>query len=126
VCFQQLNQTRSGQGFAAKKYLLDMILELAILNVIPEKTTEFEASFEIAREIISTMKGWLGHELQQCIEVPNRYVLLVKWDKLEDHTEGFRKSPGYTEWRKLLHHFYDPFPLVEHYLTKSSARPQAS
>jgi heme-degrading monooxygenase HmoA len=96
-----------------------MILEVAILNVIPEKTTEFEACFERAQDIISSMKGWLGHELQQCMEVPNRYILLVKWEKLEDHTIGFRESTEYQEWKKLLHHFYFPYPVVEHYSLKS-------
>ena len=95
-----------------------MILELAILNVIPEKTTEFEASFEIAQEIISCMKGFKWMELQQCIEVQNRYILLVKWENLEDHTIGFRSSEAYREWKKLLHHFYSPSPVVEHYTLK--------
>jgi heme-degrading monooxygenase HmoA len=95
-----------------------MILEVAILDVIPEKTTEFESTFEKAQEIISTMKGWKGHELQRCLELPNRYILLVKWEKLEDHTIGFRKSPEYLLWKKLLHHIYSPFPEVEHYSLK--------
>ena len=95
-----------------------MILEVAILNVIPEKTVEFEASFDTAKEIISSMKGCLGLQLQQCIEVPNRYILLVKWETLEDHTIGFRESSAYQEWKKLLHHYYSPFPLVEHYSLK--------
>ena len=53
--------------------------------------------------------------LQKCIEVDNRYLLLVYWQTLEDHTVGFRRSPEYQTWKKLLHHFYDPFPTVEHY-----------
>ena len=92
-----------------------MILEVAILDVIPEKTAEFELSFQKAQEIISSMEGWLGHQLQQCLEVPNRYILLVRWQHLEDHIVGFRKSKAYSEWKNLLHHFYDPFPEVEHY-----------
>lgn len=95
-----------------------MILELAILNVIPEKTAEFEASFEKARKIISSMKGYLGHQLHQNLDVPNRYILLVRWGKLEDHTIGFRESPAYSVWKKLLHHYYSPFPVVEHYILK--------
>jgi heme-degrading monooxygenase HmoA len=97
---------------------ITMILEVAILNVIPEKTADFEASFKTAQEIISTMKGWLGHQLQQCVEVPNRYILLVQWDKIEDHTTGFRESEDYLIWKKLLHHYYSPFPVVEHYFLK--------
>jgi len=97
-----------------------MILEVAVLNVIPEKTAEFESAFERAQEIISCMKGWKGHELQQCLEVPNRYILLVRWECLEDHTVGFRKSPEYLQWKNLLHHFYAPFPEVDHYTLKFS------
>lgn len=92
-----------------------MILEVAILEVIPAKTQEFEASFRQAQDIISSRKGYLGHELQKCLESPNRYLLLVKWESLEDHTIGFRQSPEYQQWKKLLHHFYDPFPQVDHY-----------
>lgn len=97
-----------------------MILEVAILDVMPELKEDFETNFEVAQKIISSMPGWIGHELQQCIEIPNRYILLVKWQKLEDHTKGFRQSPNYQEWKKLLHHYYSPFPSVEHYTLKFS------
>ncbi len=92
-----------------------MILELALLNVIPGREAEFEAAFRQAQAIIASMKGYRSHDLRRGMEVRNRYVLLVEWDSLEDHTVGFRGSPGYQEWRRLLHHFYDPFPVVEHY-----------
>jgi heme-degrading monooxygenase HmoA len=92
-----------------------MILEVALLNVIPGREAEFEAAFRQAQAIIASMKGCRSHKLRRCLEAPNRYVLLVEWDKLEDHTAGFRGSPEYQEWRRLLHHFYDPFPVVEHY-----------
>jgi len=61
------------------------------------------------------MKGYISHELQRCIEKDNRYILLVKWQRLEDHTKGFRESKEYQIWRDKLHHFYDPLPNVEHY-----------
>lgn len=92
-----------------------MILEIAILNVIPGQTAEFESAFAEARDIISSMPGFKSLELQRCVETPNRYALLVRWETLEDHTKGFRNSPQYQKWRALLHHFYDPFPAVEHY-----------
>jgi heme-degrading monooxygenase HmoA len=92
-----------------------MILEVAVLNVVPGREAEFEAAFRQAQGIIAAMKGYQGHDLRRCIEGPNRYILLVQWERLEDHTEGFRGSPQYLEWKKLLHHFYDPFPVVEHY-----------
>ena len=92
-----------------------MILEVAILNVKQGQEAEFEAAFDRAQLIISSMKGYVAYQLQRCVERQNRYLLLVQWETLEDHTEGFRGSPQYREWKALLHHFYDPFPTVEHY-----------
>ena len=92
-----------------------MILEVAILDVIPDKEFEFESAFQQASPIIASMKGYVSHQLQRCIEKENRYILLVNWETLEDHTDGFRGSEEYQEWKRLLHHFYDLFPNVEHY-----------
>ena len=92
-----------------------MILEVAILDVIPGKENEFQAAFEQASPIIASMKGYVSHQLQRCVEKENRYLLLVNWETLDDHTVGFRDSKEYQEWKRLLHHFYDPFPNVEHY-----------
>lgn len=92
-----------------------MILEVAILDVKSGQEAEFEQVFGEAQLIISSMKGYISHQLQRCIENSNRYVLLVNWETLEDHTEGFRGSAEYEKWRTLLHHFYDPFPTIEHY-----------
>ena len=91
------------------------ILEVAILSVRASAGREFEAAFREASSIISSMPGYLSHELRPCLEVPDRYLLLVHWRRLEDHTVGFRQSAEYQRWRSLLHHFYDPFPTVEHY-----------
>lgn len=93
-----------------------MILESAILNVKPGMTKPFEENFIQASKIISSMKGYITHELQKCLEEENKYLLLVRWETLEDHTEGFRGSKEYLEWKSLLHHFYDPFPVVEHFV----------
>jgi heme-degrading monooxygenase HmoA len=92
-----------------------MILEVAMLQVKPGLTEEFEQNFKMASKIISKMKGYIKHELQKCIEDKNKYILFVHWNTLEDHTIGFRGSEEYQEWKKLLHHFYEPFPTVEHY-----------
>ncbi len=92
-----------------------MILEVAILDVIPGQESDFQRSFAEAQEIISSMPGYISHDLKRCIEKPSRYVLLVNWEKLEDHTVGFRGSPQYQKWKALLHHYYDPSPEVEHY-----------
>lgn len=92
-----------------------MILEIANLQVRPGQGTEFEIAFSDAQRIISAMPGYISHELQRCIEQANHYMLLVRWQTVEHHEIGFRKSPQYQEWRALLHHFYDPFPTVLHY-----------
>ena len=94
-----------------------MILEVAFLDIIPGRENEFRHSFERAQHLIASMKGYLGHELRKCIEKPSRYLLLVRWEELSDHTLGFRGSPEYQEWKQLLHHYYDPFPEVEHYVS---------
>ena len=92
-----------------------MILEVAVLNVKPGREQNFEDSFESAKTIIMSMQGYVSHQLKKCIESHCRYILLVNWETLEDHTVGFRESEQYQQWRSKLHHFYDPFPVVEHY-----------
>lgn len=93
-----------------------MILEAAILNVRPGQEQAFEAAFADAGQIIAASPGCLSHQLQRCVETPGRYLLLVQWRTLEDHTVGFRQSAAYGEWKKRLHDFYDPFPVVEHFV----------
>ena len=92
-----------------------MILEVARLDVRPGEEARFQDDFRRAQSILSSMKGYISHQLQRCIETPSRYILLVRWETLEDHTEGFRRSSEYQKWKNLLHHYYDPFPEVEHY-----------
>jgi heme-degrading monooxygenase HmoA len=92
-----------------------MILEVAILNVRFGEGPAFEHAFGQAQEIIAAIPGYLSHQLQRCLESADKYVLLVQWRTLEDHTIGFRQSPQYQEWKRLLHNFYEPFPIVEHY-----------
>lgn len=75
----------------------------------------FESAFAEATRIIANMGGFQHMALSRCIERPNTYLLIVEWDRLEDHTEGFRRSAEYERWRELLHHFYEPFPVVEHF-----------
>jgi len=92
-----------------------MILEVAILDVKAGRENEFELAFSKAQSIISSMPGYISHQLQRCIEKENRYILLVNWQTLAAHTEGFRGSGQYQEWKSLLHHFYSPLPAVQHY-----------
>ncbi|NEW26813.1 antibiotic biosynthesis monooxygenase family protein [Nocardia cyriacigeorgica] len=92
-----------------------MVIEHALLNVLPGRDADFEAAFAQAREIIAAMPGFGKLTLSRSIESPGTYLLLVEWDRLEDHAVGFRQSPDYQRWKVLLHHFYDPFPTVEHF-----------
>jgi heme-degrading monooxygenase HmoA len=94
-----------------------MILEVAVLIVKDGEETNFEKDFAIAGQYISSIEGYINHSLQKCLEQHNKYILLVNWKDLESHTVRFRQSKQYTEWKKLLHHYYDPFPTVEHYET---------
>lgn len=92
-----------------------MILEAATLHVRPGQSSAFEAAFAQAQSIIASMRGYVSHDLQRCVEVPDQYLLLVRWRTIEDHTVGFRGHPDFAEWKRLLHHFYDPAPTINHY-----------
>ena len=92
-----------------------MITEHALLDVIPGREHEFVGAMERAKIIIAASPGFVSLRVERCVERPSRFLLLVEWERLEDHTEGFRQSQAYEEWRAALHHFYDPFPVVEHF-----------
>ncbi len=103
-----------------------MILEHALLPVLPDRTAEFEEAFDRARTLIARAPGFLGLTLSKSAETPNTYLLLVRWEQLTDHTEGFRGSPAYRDWKRMLHHFYDPFPVVQHFTTVFATRSPAT
>ena len=92
-----------------------MILESALLDVKPGDASACETAIKEARPLIAATPGFRSIAIRRCLETPNRYILLVEWDRLEDHTVGFRQSTRYEQWRALLHRFYDPFPRVEHF-----------
>jgi heme-degrading monooxygenase HmoA len=94
---------------------INTVLEHALLDVRPGHEQAFEAAFSKAQNIIASAQGYRWHRLERCVERPSRYLLLVQWSSLEAHTEGFRGSPGYLQWKALLHHFYEPFPTVNHF-----------
>jgi len=94
-----------------------MILEVATLNIKENLEQQFEIDFFKAGKYISSIKGYKSHTLKKCIEQQNKYILLVNWETIEDHNIGFRTSEAYIKWKTLLHHYYDPFPTVEHYET---------
>ena len=102
---------------AGNAYRLLMILEIATLYVSAGRQKKFEEDFKTAKQYISSVKGFKSLTLQKNLEQNNKYVLLVRWEKIEDHLIGFRQSKIYNQWKELLHHYYDPFPVVEHYET---------
>lgn len=93
----------------------NIILEKATLNIIKGKEKEFEKNFLKAEKFIKKAKGYISHELHKSAKYKNIYLLLVKWQTIKDHQEGFRNSADYQEWKKLLHHFYSPFPEVKYF-----------
>jgi heme-degrading monooxygenase HmoA len=92
-----------------------MILEHALLSIRPGLDSDFEQVLERAMPLIRSAPGCLRADVSRCVEAPSLYLLLVEWRQLGDHDPGFRQSPEYAEWRSLLHHFYDPFPTVQHF-----------
>lgn len=92
-----------------------MILETAVVRIVPEKREAFEQSFKQAAAIISSMKGCRGIELNRCMEHKHKYLVLVRWEALEDHTVGFRGSEEHQLCKALLHPYYASTSSVEHY-----------
>jgi heme-degrading monooxygenase HmoA len=92
-----------------------VILEHAILDVAPDETIDYETAVKEAFPLIAATPGFIRLEIRPCLEKPGRYLLLVEWRELADHTVGFRGSERYQAWKDLLHRFYSPFPLVEHF-----------
>jgi heme-degrading monooxygenase HmoA len=92
-----------------------MVIEKAILEVIPSQTEEFEAAFAKAILLLDASPGSHDARLERCVEKRSRYQLVVEWDSLEAHTEIFRNSPLYEQFRELLIDFYVEKPAVTHY-----------
>ena len=93
-----------------------MILELADIRIHPGQNAAFdEAIARGLREVISQAKGFRGYKVNKGIESPERYILQIFWDTLEDHTVGFRQSPLFTEWRAIVGPFFAAPPHVEHF-----------
>jgi len=93
-----------------------MILEIADIRVAAGKSVEFrEAIKRGADTVISKARGFAGYKVNQSIESPERFVLMIYWETLEDHTVGFRQSPAFQEWRAIVGPFFAQPPLVEHF-----------
>ncbi len=91
-----------------------MVLEHALITVRPGTADDFEDALRRARSVIATSPGFVSLELHRGVETPDRYLLLVEWETLEDHTVGFRQSDAFTEWRSLIGPYFDSPPLVDH------------
>jgi heme-degrading monooxygenase HmoA len=98
-----------------------VITEHAELPVIPGREEEFERAFALAKGIIAASRGFIDLTLSRGIERPSSYLLLVHWESVEAHVQGFRGSPAYAQWTALLHEFYQPAPTVEHFAEVASA-----
>ena len=98
-----------------------MVLEHALLDVRPGEEAAFEAAFAQAKQVIAAAPGCRWVRLERCVERPATYLLLVGWERLEDHTEGFRGSPAFVEWRGLVGGFWEPLPTVEHFTPVDAA-----
>jgi heme-degrading monooxygenase HmoA len=98
-----------------------VITEHALLPVRAGQENQFIEAMDRATSIIAASPGFVSLRVSRCVEKPSLFLLLVEWDSLEAHTEGFRGSDAYQEWRSMLHHFYDPFPVVEHFETVATA-----
>lgn len=93
-----------------------MILEVADILIKQGCNSDFESAVKIAlKEIFPKSKGFLRHDFRRCLETPDRYVLMLSWETLEDHTVGFRQSSLYAEWRGMVGNFFAKTPHVEHF-----------
>ncbi len=100
-----------------------MILELVDIRIQPGKQTEFDAAVQRGLEqVIAKAKGYKQHAINKCIETPERYVIQIYWETLENHTVDFRESPAFQEWRAIVGPFFAAPPAVEHFnlLSKSA------
>lgn len=93
-----------------------MILEIADITIIAGKQAEFDAAIQRGiGDIIGQAKGFRGCQVQHGIESPERYVLLIQWETLENHTVDFRESPAFQQWRAIVGPFFACPPVVEHF-----------
>ena len=97
-----------------------MILEIATVDIKKGTHEAFEFNLEKAQQVIMKAKGYISHEFQRCIEQDNRYVLLIRWETLEDHMKGFRESDLFKSWREYIGPFFESTPFVQHYELKFS------
>ena len=93
-----------------------MILEVADIRIAPGRNADFDAAIRRGVEsVIAKAKGFRGYQVHKGVESPERYLLLIRWDTLENHTVDFRESPAFAEWRAIVGPFFAQPPQVEHF-----------
>jgi len=92
-----------------------MLVEHAVLSVRDGQQASFEQAMQRAIPLIAASPGFQGIEVRPAVEETGTYLLLVRWDDVASHRDGFRKSGRYADWRALLHGFYDPIPKVSYF-----------
>ena len=93
-----------------------MILELADIRIKPGTQAEFDAAIKLGLEtVIAAAKGFRGYKVNRGIESPERYVLTIFWETLENHTVDFRQSPAFAQWRAIVGPYFAAPPVVEHF-----------
>jgi len=92
-----------------------MVLEVAILKIKPEEISKFEAVFPKAEAIVSSIPGYISHEMQRCVETRGKYHFLIRWENIDAHMVNFRQSPKFQEFRGLLGGFFAEPPVAEHF-----------
>ena len=93
-----------------------MILEIADITISPGKQAEFDTAIQLAIDTVASQaKGFRGFEVKRGIESPERYILMIYWDTLENHTVDFRQGPLFPQWRAIVGPFFAAPPMVEHF-----------
>jgi heme-degrading monooxygenase HmoA len=92
-----------------------MVLEVALIDVVPGREDEFAAAYAKAREILATTEGCRSARMTRGIETPSRFVLLVEWDSVDAHLDNFRATERFANWRGLIGPYFDGAPRVEHF-----------
>jgi heme-degrading monooxygenase HmoA len=91
-----------------------MVLEHALITIKPGTHEQFEEALGRARSVIAASHGFISLALHRGVEDPDRYLLLVGWETLDDHVVGFRESAAFTEWRALIGPYFASPPVVDH------------
>jgi heme-degrading monooxygenase HmoA len=93
-----------------------MILEIADIRIAPGQQAAFEEAIERGLvTVLSRSPGFAGWKVNRGVESPERYILQIFWQTLEDHTVHFRNGPLFPQWRAIVGPFFAAPPVVEHF-----------